>query len=99
MADKENARPTFVIGPMGERLTLDTLPSAGTTHWVARRKGEVVAAVNGGLLGLDEACARYNLTIEEFTEWTRAIDRSGLPGLRVTKPREKSSPGGRPRDK
>ena len=45
----------------------------------------VVAAVNGGLLTVDEACARYTLSLEEFASWQRAVDRSGMPGLRVTR--------------
>ena len=35
-----------------------------------RRKAEVVAAVSGGLLSVDEACERYSLTLEEFAEKT-----------------------------
>ena len=50
-----------------------------------RRKAEVVAAVSGGLLTVDEACERYSLSLEEFTGWQRAVDRSGMPGLRVTR--------------
>ena len=50
-----------------------------------RRKAEVVAAVTGGLLTIDEVLARYNLTIEEFASWQRAVDRSGMKGLRVTR--------------
>ena len=49
------------------------------------RKAEVVAAVNGGLLTIEEVCERYSLTLEEFASWQRAVDRSGMPGLRVTK--------------
>ena len=45
----------------------------------------MVAAVAGGLLSVDEACARYTLSLEEFTSWQRAVDRSGMPGLRVTR--------------
>jgi transposase len=52
---------------------------------VVRRKAEVVAAVNGGLLSIDEVCERYNLTLEEFASWQRAVDRSGMQGLRVTR--------------
>ena len=51
------------------RTTLDSLPPVDTTRWVVRRKAEVVAAVNGGLLSVDEACARYSLTLEEFAGW------------------------------
>jgi hypothetical protein len=78
-------RPAQVIGPLGEPLTLDSLPPPATTRWVVRRKAEVVAAVNGGLLSVDEACERYTLSLEEFASWQRAVDRSGMPGLRVTR--------------
>jgi ribosomal protein S18 acetylase RimI-like enzyme len=40
---------------------------------VIRRKAEIVLAVHGGLLSLDDACRRYQLTAEEFTAgWERA---------------------------
>ena len=85
MIENQKIRPAEVIGPLGESLTLDSLPPPSTTRWVVRRKAEVVAAVNGGLLTVDEVCARYNLTVEEFAGWQRAIDRLGMPGLRVTR--------------
>jgi hypothetical protein len=47
----------------------------------------VVAAVDGGLISLDEACQRYALSIEEFLSWQRAFDRFGQRGLRATKTR------------
>ena len=75
----------MVIGPLGEPLSLDSLPAPHTTRWVVRRKAEVVAAVNGGLLSIDEVCERYSLTIEEFASWQRSVDRSGMQGLRVTR--------------
>src|ERR1700741_3075749 len=50
MIENQKIRPAKVIGPLGEPLTLDTLPPPETTRWVVRRKAEVVAAVNGGLL-------------------------------------------------
>lgn len=85
MIENQKIRPAQVIGPLGEPLTLETLPPASTKRWVVRRKAEVVAAVKGGLLTVDEVCARYGLTQEEFVGWQRAIDRSGMPGLRVTR--------------
>lgn len=85
MIENQKIRPAKVIGPLGEALTLESLPPPETTRWVVRRKAEVVAAVNGGLLSVDDVCARYNLTVEEFAGWQRAIDRSGMPGLRVTR--------------
>ena len=78
-------RPTHVVGPVGERLTLESLPPPGLARWTIRRKGQVVAAVNGGLLTFDEACDRYGLAIEELTSWQRAVARSGMAGLRVTR--------------
>ncbi len=81
----ELARPTHVVGPLGEALTLETLPAPGTRRWVVRRKAEVVAAISGGLLTLHEACERYALTLEELGSWQRAVERSGMAGLRVTR--------------
>lgn len=75
----------YVIGPTGAPLTLADLPPVNTQRWVIRRKAEVVAAVRGGLLTLDEACARYGLTNEEFLAWQQSIDRYGMPGLRTTR--------------
>ncbi|MGP1275704.1 MAG: CtrA inhibitor SciP [Caulobacterales bacterium] len=78
---KEN----YVIGPDGSPLTVADLPAANTKRWVIRRKAEVVAAVRGGLISLDDACERYRLTVEEFLGWQRAIERHGLAGLRTTR--------------
>ncbi len=70
--------------PLPAPPTFDSLPPADTERWVARRKAQVVSAVQGGLLTLDEALARYKLTVEEFTGWQRALYRHGLRGLQVT---------------
>ncbi len=85
MIENQDIRPAMVVGPLGEPLTLETLPPPGTERWVIRRKAEVVAAVNGGLLTIAEACDRYALTLEEFASWQRAVERSGVKGLRVTR--------------
>lgn len=85
MIENQKIRPDVVIGPLGEPLTLETLPSPETRRWVIRRKAEVVSAVNGGLLTVEEACLRYSLSLEEFDSWQRAVERNGLPGLRVTR--------------
>jgi len=45
----------------------------------------VVFAVREGLLSLEAACVRYNLTIEEFTSWRSLIDGHGMRGLRTTR--------------
>jgi len=83
--ENQKFRPHSVIGPLGEPLTLDSLPPANTRRWVVRRKAEVVAAVKGGLLTLEEACERYQLTSEEYLAWQRSVERNGMPGLRVTR--------------
>ena len=62
-----------------------SLPPSGTRRWVIRRKAEVVAAVRGGLLSLEEACDRYHLSVEEFLSWQRMIESHGLQGLRTTR--------------
>ena len=85
MIENQKIRPAQVIGPLGEPLTINDLPPPNTRRWVVRRKAEVVAAVNGGLLTIDEVLARYTLTLEEFAGWQRSVDRSGMQGLRVTR--------------
>ena len=88
MSQRRPGRENVVIGPDGSPLTLSDLPDPSTRRWVIRRKAEVVAAVRGGLLSLEDACDRYKLTVEEFMGWQRAIERHGLPGLRATRVQE-----------
>ena len=78
-------RSSSVIGPAGQPLTAENLPPRNTVRWVIRRKAEVVAAVRNGLIGLDEACERYRLSVEEFLNWERLVNAHGLRGLRVTR--------------
>jgi hypothetical protein len=85
IGEERRGRVSYVIGPDGSPLTMADLPPPSTKRWVIRRKAEVVAAVRGGLLSLDEACRRYTLTVEEFLTWQRAIERFGLAGLRATR--------------
>ena len=85
MTDLVRPRVKYVIGPDGSPLTIADLPPTNTRRWVIRRKAEVVAAVRGGLLSLDEACSRYRLTVEEFLSWQASIEDHGLAGLRTTR--------------
>ena len=78
MAEHVRPRVKAVIGPDGSPLSVHNLPSATTTRWVIRRKAEVVAAVRGGLLSLEEACERYTLTVDEFVSW-QVANRSAWP--------------------
>jgi len=73
------------IGPAGKPITIDDLPPPNTKRWVIRRKAEVVAAVRSGLLSLEAACERYNLSVEEFLSWQTLIDKHGVRGLRTTR--------------
>lgn len=83
MMEYTNSRASRIIGPHAEVLTRDSLPPADTTRWVASRKAQVVAAVEGGLMSIEEVMHRYNLSFEEFAGWRRAMDRAGVAGLRV----------------
>ncbi len=81
-----------VKGPGGGFLMLSDLPPANTTRWVIRRKAEVVVAIHGGLLSVEEACTRYGLTAEELLTWDRAFKRFGVRGLRATQPQRSVPP-------
>jgi hypothetical protein len=81
--DNTTGRLDQVLGIDGEVLTAADLPPKNLKRWIARRKADVVAAVEGGLLSELEACARYNISCEEFAGWLEAFDREGVPGLRA----------------
>jgi hypothetical protein len=85
MTKPHRPRGNYVIGPDGSPLTIADLPPQGTKRWVPYRKAEVVAAVRGGLLSLEEACSRYSLSVDEFRSWQESIDQFGLGGLRTTR--------------
>jgi len=85
MVVQKGAQRETVIGPNGTTISIDDLPPTNTTRWVIHRKAEVVAAVQGGLISLDEACSRYSLSVEEFLSWQTAFAKDGLAGLKVTK--------------
>jgi uncharacterized protein DUF1153 len=74
-----------VIGPDGSPLTIADLPAPDTKRWVVRRKAQVVAAVRGGLLSIEEASSRYTLTVDELLSWQSLIEKHGLAGLRTTR--------------
>ena len=88
MTEQATSATRYLVGPDGSPLTLADLPSGVAGRWSVHRKAEVVCAVRGGLLSLEEACRRYTLTIEEFLSWQASIDRHGLAGLRTTRIRQ-----------
>jgi hypothetical protein len=85
IAHRKSARKPGGVQEDSGRPRLEELLAPGTKRWVIRRKAEVIAAVRGGLLSLEEACSRYTLTVEEFRAWQYSIDRHGLAGLRTTR--------------
>ena len=84
MVELSRPRVKYVIGPDGSPLTVADLPPVTTKRWVIRRKAEVVAAVRGGLISLEEACNRYTLTVDEFLPGKCRSTNMALAGLRTT---------------
>jgi len=83
--EQQNARVESVPGPNGQPLTVNDLPPRHISRWVTRRKAEVVAAVDGGLISQQEALERYGLSAEEFEGWQRLYRQHGPRGLRATR--------------
>ncbi len=79
-------RPAQVIGPLGEPLTLE-FAAAAFDHPLGRppqgrgrRRGQRRAAHRRrGLRSATRSASRSS------PSWQRAVDRSGMPGLRVTR--------------
>jgi hypothetical protein len=67
------ARPVSRVGLLPPR----------PTRWVPQRKAEIVDALRGGFITLEEACAHYDLSEEECVSWQRRLERVGFPGLLV----------------
>nr|WP_159871899.1 DUF1153 domain-containing protein [Novosphingobium sp. 9U] len=67
--------------PKGAEAIAHRPPVPDTSRWVAKRKAEVVAAIESGALSMSEACERYQLTPEELTAWQQAVSRNGTAGL------------------
>lgn len=85
--DAEISHPNEAAGRQVPASIAD-LPSPDTKRWVVRRKAAVVNGVRSGLLTLEQACERYDLTVEEFLSWQRLIEEHGVRALRVTRLQE-----------
>ncbi|HEY9039197.1 MAG TPA: DUF1153 domain-containing protein [Roseovarius sp.] len=70
--------------PDGQVMTQADLPPMTTTRWVASRKLAVVRGVLYGLIPQREACSRYQISEEEFSEWVRAVSLHGEAALKAT---------------
>jgi hypothetical protein len=82
MKDFSNKQATRIELPDGGVLIALNLPPVNITRWVPRRKAEVVAAVEAGILTMPDACRRYRLSSEEFLEWDRRFKAGKLGSLK-----------------
>jgi hypothetical protein len=78
-------RTSYVMAVDGGPLVLSDLPGPNHKRWVIRHKANLVAAVRGGLISLEDACKRYDLSTDEFLSWQRLFERFGMLGLRTTR--------------
>ena len=84
MSKRPRRESAEIVQMKSRRAALADLPPSDRRRWTPRRKAEVVAAVERGVLSEDDACERYDLTLEEFASWKRLVRRHGQKGLRVT---------------
>jgi DNA-binding winged helix-turn-helix (wHTH) protein len=80
----KSAIPKDELLPQIRIIPVD-LPPLDTKRWVARRKATIVNAVHSGAMSPEEICRCYELSVEEFDTWQRAIETHGVKGLRVTR--------------
>jgi hypothetical protein len=85
MSESVTPRNSTKDGVFPKSTTVVDLPSPATKRWVPRRKALIVDAVRQGAISLEEVCRRYQLSVEEFLAWQRAIETHGVPGLRITR--------------
>lgn len=76
--------PRAITLPDGSVMTRADLPDPQTRRWVASRKAAVVRALEYGLIAMEEAMARYDLSEEELKGWQSAVDRFGEKALKAT---------------
>jgi transposase-like protein len=80
---RDLAASVTVMGTAPDSAIAD-LPPADTKRWTVQRKAAVVEAVQKGVISLEEACRRYDISIEEFLNWQRLVDAHGIAGLKAT---------------
>jgi transposase-like protein len=85
LSGSQYRRPSRGWQAMARMSSMIVLPSPNTKRWVARRKAAVVAGVSSGMITLEEACRRYQMSEEEFFVWQRAFETFGLLGLRASR--------------
>ena len=68
----------------GDLLSVADLPSDAHVRWVASRKLTVVRAVVYGLVPLETALKKYNLSEDEFFSWVDGAAKHGENALKST---------------
>lgn len=91
MIEQTPSRPVRIVASQAALPPPVSLPPRDTTRWVASRKALVVAAVERGQISIEEAMARYCLSLEEFTAWQRALTRGGVKALRMASMAERQA--------
>lgn len=76
-----------------QQLADVTLPNNFHGRWITKRKAAVIAQIVTGRLTIEEACQRYNISLDELSSWQRAFDRYGLSGLQATKEQKRRLKG------
>jgi hypothetical protein len=59
---------------IADRIKRAGLPETYDVHWSENRKAQVVRAVRGKLISLDEARGKYLLSRSEFETWQSQFD-------------------------
>lgn len=81
---KKLQQPRTVSLPDGSTMSQADLPPATTHRWVASRKANVVRGVMYGLISLQDALDRYDISEEEFSSWRAAVETHGEAALKAT---------------
>ena len=81
MREEQNSTPEYT-GLARNSASID-LPPVGEARWGARRKAQVLEAMQAGALSFEDACERYMLSSEELKSWEEAVGRHGVSGLKV----------------
>jgi hypothetical protein len=88
-AQPKSKRAACAIAIGKRSMSVTDLPASDTRRWYPRQKSMVVTAVDVGLITLEEACQRYDLSGEEFLSWQCATEEVGVLGLRMIERRER----------
>ena len=81
MREEQKFRPEFT--GLAGKVDHTDLPAVREARWGAKRKAQVLQAMQAGTLSFDEACERYMLSAEELKSWQEAVGRHGVAGLKM----------------